>query len=64
MKYNTNRITDEVLTTDGLSLLESSKELKKNYRTLPLTIKDEITDRLSPSESSREFEKIYRTCHC
>jgi hypothetical protein len=48
MKYNTNIITDEVLTTEGLSLLESSKELKKIYRTLSLTIIDGITDGLSP----------------
>jgi len=64
MKYNTNIITDEVLTTEGLSLLESSKELKKIYRTLSLTIIDGITDGLSPSESSRELKFFHRTCYC
>ena len=50
--------------TEGLSPLKSYKELEKNYKTLPLTITNEITDGLSPSESSRELGKNYRTCHC
>ena len=49
--------------TEGLSPLKSSRELEKNYRTLPLIITNEITDRLSLSESSRELGKNYRTCH-
>ena len=44
--------------TDGPSLLESSKELKKNYRIFPLKITDGITDRLNPSENSKELKKI------
>jgi hypothetical protein len=41
--------------------LESSKELQKNYRTLPPTIIDIITDGLRLSESSRELEKNHKT---
>jgi len=32
--------------------------LKKNYMTMPLTIKDRISDELSLSKSSRELKKI------
>jgi hypothetical protein len=33
---------------DGLSPSKSSRELKKNYMTMPLKIIDRITDGLSP----------------
>jgi hypothetical protein len=47
---------------DGLSPSKSSRELKKNYMTMSLTIKDRITDELSLSKSSRELKKNY-ICH-
>jgi hypothetical protein len=33
------------------------QKVKKNYKTLPLSITDEITDELSLLKSSKEFEK-------
>ena len=44
--------------TDKISPSESSRELKNNYRTLPLTIIDRIIDELSSSKSSRECKNI------
>jgi hypothetical protein len=44
--------------TDKISPSESSRELKNNYRTLPLTIIDGIIDELSSSKSSRECKNI------
>jgi hypothetical protein len=41
--------------------LKSSKELQKNYRTLPLSIIDIITDGLRLSESFRELERNHKT---
>ena len=46
---------------DGLSPSKSSRELKKNYMTMPLKIIDRITDGLSPQKSSKELEKNYMT---
>lgn len=50
--------------TEELSLLKSSRELEKNYRTLPLIITNEVINGLNPSENSRELGKNYRTYQC
>jgi hypothetical protein len=42
-------ITNKI--TNGLSLLKSFKEFKKNCMALPMTITDEITKEINPSES-------------
>jgi hypothetical protein len=43
--------------TNELCPSKSFRELKKNYKNLPLKIIYKITDEVSPSESFREFEK-------
>jgi beta-xylosidase len=48
-----NRITNE------LCPLKNFRELKKNYKNLPLKITYKITDELSPSESFRELKKKF-----
>jgi hypothetical protein len=41
-----------------LSPSKSSRELEKNYKTLPLTMTDRITDEIGPSKSFRELKKL------
>lgn len=44
--------------TGKISPSKNSRELKNNYKTLPLTIIDGIADKLGPSKSFRECKNI------
>jgi len=48
-----NRITNELCPS------KSFRELKENYKNLPLKITYKITDELSPSENFKELEKKF-----
>jgi hypothetical protein len=59
--FSTNRITDKISNTNGLSPFKSSKELENNYKTMPLRLIDKIINELNFLESSRELKNNYKT---
>ena len=63
--FSTNRITDKMSNTNGitygLSPFKSSRELKNNYRTMPLRLIDRIINELNPLRSSRKLKNNYKT---